>query len=387
MQFTLLIDHLRSYLGVLALIVARRDTCRSAGCTTVVRLVIALFDRDDFPYKNGNSRELLLVNKRSSTRNCRYPRFAPVSMLRYFCVKIPQATATASVSTEDSAPSASLRNSNYCMVLALVRPTSNPYEVFNFVIDIYFSFDSLANLVMSMDGMQESKKEELIAYMRRFSVRYDQVVAPMKDALDFYTNLGFHSTVLQSSTELDVTCCVEKLQLPLVDQLLANFRVGFASLFVNVEHFMVLDFRRFSTRKYYRHISRILNWLNRSVSTCLRGYVNREIFSHVLRLSHNVSVMPEEEEEIDVCGTVIDKQEDKRPRFAEQLSIIKDRARLAHERAELRRVAESTVETVLATPPEETRVLRKRRAPTVPLLLKRKKGRVASTSRAEAPRQ
>ena len=249
------------------------------------------------------------------------------------------------------------------MVLALVRPTSKPYEVFNFVIDIYFSFDSLASLVTSLDTLQESKKEELISYMRRFSVRYDQVVSPMKDALNFYTNLGFHSTVLQSSTEMDVTCSAER---PIVDQLLAHFSVDSSSLFVNVEHFMILDFRRFSTRKYYRHISRILNWLNRSVSTCLRGYVNREIFSHVLRLSQNVSaVVPpeeEEEEEIDVCGTVIDNnQED----MAGQL--FKDRAR--HERAELRRV---TASAVLTTPPE-ARVLRKRRAPTVPLLLKRKK--------------
>lgn len=89
MQFTLLIDHFRSYLGVLALIVARRDTCRSAGCTTVVRLVIALFDRDDFPYKNGNSSELLLVNKRSSTRNCRYPRFGPGKHVAIFLCENP----------------------------------------------------------------------------------------------------------------------------------------------------------------------------------------------------------------------------------------------------------------------------------------------------------
>lgn len=287
-------------------------------------------------------------------------------MLRYFCVKIPQATAAVSVSNEDSDSSrgTSLQNgSNYCMVLALVRPTSKPYEVFNFVIDVYFSFDSLANLVTSLDTLQESKKEELISYMRRFSVRYDQVVLPMKDALNFYTNLGFHSTVLQSSTEMDVTCSAEK---PIVDQLLAHFSVDSTSLFVNVEHFMILDFRRFSTRKYYRHISRILNWLNRSVSTCLRGYVNREIFSHVLRLSQNVaSVVPpekgEEEVEIDVCGTVIDNED-------VAVQLFKDRAR--REQAELRRV---TASAVLATPPEEARVLRKRRAPTVPLLLKRKK--------------
>lgn len=264
----------------------------------------------------------------------------------------------------DSSRGTSLQNgSNYCMVLALVRPTSKPYEVFNFVIDVYFSFDSLANLVTSLDTLQESKKEELISYMRRFSVRYDQVVLPMKDALNFYTNLGFHSTVLQSSTEMDVTCSAEK---PIVDQLLAHFSVDSTSLFVNVEHFMILDFRRFSTRKYYRHISRILNWLNRSVSTCLRGYVNREIFSHVLRLSQNVaSVVPpekgEEEVEIDVCGTVIDNED-------VAVQLFKDRAR--REQAELRRV---TASAVLATPPEEARVLRKRRAPTVPLLLKRKK--------------
>lgn len=151
-------------------------------------------------------------------------------------------------------------DSNYCMVLAVVRPTSSPFEVFNFVIDVYFSFDSLVRVVESYLGTFEKRKEEIITYIRRYTNRYDQIINQMKKATDFYSELGFRSVLLQAKTEMEVS--VEESTPHSLEELLYNFRVGSTSLFVNVENFLLLDFRRLSTRKYYKQLSQIFNWLH-----------------------------------------------------------------------------------------------------------------------------
>ena len=112
------------------------------------------------------------------------------------------------------------------------------------------------------------------------AVRYDKLVNDMRDATAFYTNFGFHSAVLQPTTELDVTCTIDRSKIPpLFGDFLANFRVQSTSLFVSASKLPTLDLR------HSKELARVFDWLGGNVSSCTRGYVNREIFSHILRMS------------------------------------------------------------------------------------------------------